>query len=92
MKDQQKNQVTKIFFRDKPFMLLQIIYYNNGKVYSAMISKKIDCSYAYIVKLLKIMNRLGITYFEGSRHKKMVCLSNKGKRLFKYLEEASAVK
>ena len=82
-----KKQARKLFLHDKPFLLLQMIYSNDGRVYSAMISKKIDCSYAYIVKLIKVMNKLGITSFEETKHKKMIRLTAKGKKIFKALSE-----
>ena len=49
-----KNQVMKLFLHDKPFLILRAIYYNDGHAYSASISKKVDCSYAYIVKLITV--------------------------------------
>lgn len=93
MKEQiGNNSLIKLFLHEKPFMLMRIIYYNNGRVYSALISKKIDCSYAYIVKLIKVMTRLGLTYFTGTQHKKTICLTAKGKKLFKLLEEAMSIR
>ncbi len=82
-----KKSTKKLFLHDKPFMILQTINNNDGRIYSAMISKKIDCSYAYIVKLIKIMNALGITTSEGTNHKKLIKLTVKGKRTFKHLSE-----
>ncbi len=82
-----KKWTRKLFLHEKPFMLLQAISSNEGRVYSAMMSKKIDCSYAYIVKLIKVMNRLGITSFDGSKHKKMIRLTPKGKKIYKLLSE-----
>lgn len=82
-----KRSVRRLLLHDKPFMLLQIIYNNDGRIYSAMISKKIDCSYAYIVKLIKVMNKLGLTTFEETKHKKIIKLTQKGKRVYRALSE-----
>jgi predicted transcriptional regulator len=82
-----KKSVRKLFLHEKPFLLLQTISSNEGRIYSAMIAKKIDCSYAYIVKLIKSMNRLGLTAFENTKHKKIIRLTQKGKRIFKLLSE-----
>ncbi|MCL4400696.1 hypothetical protein M1316_01835 [Candidatus Parvarchaeota archaeon] len=54
-----KKTTRRLLLHEKPFMLLQTIANNDGRIYSARISKKIDCSYAYIVKLIKVMNKLG---------------------------------
>ncbi|MCL4399457.1 MarR family winged helix-turn-helix transcriptional regulator [Candidatus Parvarchaeota archaeon] len=80
-----KNPVKKMFFHKKPFLLLSIINDNDGKMYPASISKKIDCSYAYIVKLLKMMNNIGLISYEGTNHKRIIRLTLKGKKVFKAL-------
>ncbi len=82
-----KKTIRNLLLHDKPFMLLQTISNNDGRIYSAMMSKKIDCSYAYIVKLIKVMNKLGLTTFEETKHKKMIRLTPKGKKIFKLLSE-----
>lgn len=82
-----KKSTRKLLLHEKPFLLLQTISNNEGHIYSAMISKKIDCSYAYIVKLIKVMNKLGLTSFDGTKHKKMIRLTPKGKKVFKSLSE-----
>lgn len=85
--DDSKNSVSKLFLHDKPFLLLKVINDSRSPVYAASISKKIDCSYAYIVRLIKIMNNMGITYFEGNNHKKIINLTSKGKKIFKLMSE-----
>jgi predicted transcriptional regulator len=86
-KDDSKDSVNKLFLHDKPFLLLKVINDSRSPVYAASISKKIDCSYAYIVRLIKIMNKMDITYFEGNNHKKIINLTPKGKKIFKLLSE-----
>ena len=86
MADQDfKNPVKRLFFHKKPFILLSAINDNDGRIYPAAISKKIDCSYAYIVKLIKIMNSMGLISYEGTNHKKIIRLTSKGKKVFKAL-------
>lgn len=82
-----KKSTRRLFLHEKPFLLLQTIFDNDGRIYSAMVSKKIDCSYAYIVKLIKVMNKLSLTTFEGTKHKKMIRLTPKGKKIFRLLSE-----
>jgi predicted transcriptional regulator len=82
-----KKSIRKLLLHDKPFMLLQTIAASDGHTYSALMSKKIDCSYAYIVKLIKVMNRLGLTEFEETKHKKMIRLTSKGKKILRLLSE-----
>lgn len=68
-------------------MLLKVINDSRSPVYAASISKKIDCSYSYIVRLIKVMNKVGITYFEGNNHKKIIGLTPKGKKIFRLLSD-----
>ncbi len=79
--------VKKLFLHDKPFMLLQAINDSNGHVYAAMVSKKIDCSYAYIVKLIRLMSKMSLLMVDENNHKKTVIITPKGKKLLKTLSE-----
>ncbi len=85
--DDSKMSINKLFLHDKPFLILKAINDSKSQMYAAIISKKIDCSYAYIVKLIKLMNKMGLTYFEGNNHKKLINLTPKGKKIFKLLSE-----
>jgi DNA-binding MarR family transcriptional regulator len=85
--DDLKNSVAKLFLHDKPFLLLKAINESRQPAYATMISKKIDCSYAYIVRLIKVMKKMDLVYFEGNNHKKIINLTQKGKKMFKLLSE-----
>jgi predicted transcriptional regulator len=85
--DDSKKSINKLFLHDKPFMLLKVINDSSSPVYAASISKKIDCSYAYIVRLIKVMHNKGIVEFEGNSHKKIINLTPKGKKILKLLSE-----
>jgi predicted transcriptional regulator len=85
--DDSKKSINKLFLHDKPFLLLKVINDSRQPVYAAMISKKIDCSYAYIIRLIKVMNKMGLIYFDGSNHKKIINLTQKGKKILKFLSE-----
>ncbi len=81
--------ISKLFLHEKPFLLLKVINDSKSPVYAAGISKKIDCSYAYIVRLLKMMNKLGLTSIEETNHKKIISLTQKGKKIFNLLSEVN---
>ncbi|MCW1294169.1 MAG: hypothetical protein OH316_00270 [Candidatus Parvarchaeota archaeon] len=89
---EDKGQVQRLFLHSKPFLILKMIYFNDNHVYAAIISRKIDCSYSYIVKLLNKMSKLDIVKVSNDRHKKIIKLTDKGKKLFKLLMAASAIK
>ncbi|EEZ93264.1 MAG: hypothetical protein BJBARM4_0198 [Candidatus Parvarchaeum acidiphilum ARMAN-4] len=82
-----KKSINKLFLRDKPFLLLRTINESTQPVYATLLSKKIDCSYAYIVKLIKIMNKMDLIDFEVRDRKKIINLTQKGKKIFKILYE-----
>ncbi len=79
--------IRRLFLHEKPFMLLKIIASNDGSAYSAMVAKRIDCSYTYIIKLIKKMTELGIITAEGNSHKKLLKLTYSGKRIYKLISD-----
>ncbi len=83
---EKNDAIKKLFLHDKPFILLKFLYYNNGIVHSAAISKKIDCSYAYITRLISRMEELGIIETDKLKHKKLIRLTQKGIKIFKALD------
>ncbi|MGC8516496.1 MAG: hypothetical protein ACP5MT_01195 [Candidatus Acidifodinimicrobium sp.] len=88
----ERGQIQKLFLHNKPFLILKMIYYNDNHTYAAIISRKIDCSYSYIVKLLNKMSKLDIVKVSNDKHKRIVKLTDKGKKLFKLLLEVSTIK
>lgn len=80
-------KITKLLFHEKPFLLLKTLYYDHGNSYAALISKKVDCSYSYTVKLLNKMNKLGLVKIENTKHKKIVKLTDRGREIFKLMLE-----
>ncbi len=80
-----QSKITKLLFHEKPFLLLKTLYYDHGNSYAASISKKVDCSYSYTVKLLNKMNKFGLVKIENTKHKKIVKLTDKGKQIFKLM-------
>ncbi|MCL5016811.1 MAG: hypothetical protein M1441_01560 [Candidatus Parvarchaeota archaeon] len=84
---ESSKSLRKLFLHDKPFILLQVINENDGRIYPAMISKKIDCSYAYVVKLVTLMDKMGLLSSDGNPHKKLLSLTQKGKKIFKLLSD-----
>jgi predicted transcriptional regulator len=79
--------IRRLFLHEKPFILLKMIASNDGNMYSAMAAKRIDCSYAYIIKLIKKMIELGIITSNGTSHKKLLKLTTNGKRIYKLVSE-----
>ncbi len=79
--------IQKLFLHEKPFILLKMIASNDGSMYSAMAAKKIDCSYAYIIKLIKKMTALNIITANSTSHKKLLKLTSNGKRIYKLVSE-----
>ncbi|MBE5729586.1 winged helix-turn-helix transcriptional regulator [Candidatus Parvarchaeota archaeon] len=88
----ERGQIQKLLLHSKPFLILKMIYYNDNHTYAAVISRKIDCSYSYIVKLLNKMSKLDIVKVSSDKHRKIIKLTDKGKKLFKLLMTISTMK
>jgi len=81
------SDVAKLLFHDKPYLLLKTLYYDHSNSYAAMIAKRADCSYSYITKLIAKMERYGLVKTEDTKHKRMIHLTDKGKKIFELMRQ-----
>jgi len=74
---------TDLFLRNKPALALVQIsdVIERGNKYSSKIAKEIDTTYAHIVKIMKEFEKLGLITAEKEGRKKIINLTDKGKKL-----------
>ena len=48
-------QIFRIFFREKPAMMLVELKNAKSEVYASALAKNIDCTYSHVVKILQEM-------------------------------------
>lgn len=82
----EDSKISKFVFKRKPYLVLKALSLQDN-VYAAQIAKKINCSYAYIVRLLQQMEKLGLIYVEKNKNARIIKLTKKGKALCQYVNE-----
>ena len=74
------NESRKFFLKEKPVKALMVISEAENETYCSEISEKIDSTYAHTVKLIGRMEDLDLLRTRKSGRKKLVSLSNEGKK------------
>jgi len=80
-----KTELENLFLRKKPTRLLLSLS-GEKKKYVSILAKETDCTYSHVVKLLNILNKLGIATFEKEGRVKYVKLTPKGQEIAKSFE------
>jgi len=70
--------IFKVFFREKPAMMLVELKNAKSEVYASSLAKHIDCTYSHVVKILQQMQREGLVSFEKQGRLKLLTLTKKG--------------
>ena len=68
-----------LFLREKPAkILLGLKLSKSGTVYTSILSKEADCTYSHTIKILNMLNSMGLVNFEKTGRIKKVTLSDEG--------------
>ncbi len=67
-----------MFLREKPAKILISLKTAKQPVYATILSKEADCTYSHTVKILNVLNSMGIINFEKKGRIKTVELTNDG--------------
>ena len=81
-----KADMVSLFFQEKPFRALLTIKSENQPVYPAIISKKIDSTYAHTLNVIDNLNELKLVSFEEIGRLKLVKLTEFGLEMANLLE------
>lgn len=73
-----QNHIFQAIFREKPALMLLTLLNSENQVYASTISKKIDCTYSHIVKILKEFEKEGLITFNKKGRLKIINLTKKG--------------
>jgi predicted transcriptional regulator len=76
-----KMELEELFLRKKPVRLLLNIKIGNNPKYVSILAKETDCTYSHTVKLLEVLESLGIVDFEKQGRIKYVRLTAEGLEL-----------
>ena len=68
----------ELFLRDKPARILLGLKTAKESVYATILSKEADCTYSHTIKILNILEKLGIIKTEKKGRIKKVMLTDDG--------------
>jgi len=75
-----------LFFRRKPAMMLIALKRMNKAKYGSVLAKEVDCTYSHAVKILQILEDLGLVVFEKKGRIKIIKLTKKGIQIAENIE------
>lgn len=84
----RNKKIFGVIFREKPALLLLQLLKEENEIYASTVSKKIDCTYSHVVKLLKEMHKAGLINFQKRGRLKILTLSKKGEDFTKLIDSA----
>lgn len=82
-----ENGITSLFFKEKSVGIL-IAIRQNRESYALQISRDVDVTYSYTVKVLEQMNQYDLVEFEKRSRKKIVTLTEDGEKIAEHLHNA----
>ena len=76
----------ELFFRRKPAMMLVALRRVTKARYGSMLAKEVDCTYSHAVKILQILEKIGLVVFEKRGRIKIIKLTKKGQEVATHIE------
>lgn len=76
----------ELFFRRKPAMMLVALKRVTKARYGSMLAKEVDCTYSHAVKILQVLEQIGLVVFEKKGRIKIIKLTKKGNEVASHIE------
>ncbi len=80
-----------LFFRRKPAMMLLALKRMNKAKYGSVLAKEVDCTYSHAVKILQILEEMGLVGFEKKGRIKIIKLTKRGIQIAENIEAIKEV-
>ncbi len=81
-----KQTLFNILFREKPALMLTALKNTKSEIYASTLSKKVDCTYSHVVKLLQQLEKEGVVNFDKQGRLKLLTLTKKGSEIADYID------
>ena len=75
-----------LFFRRKPAMMLLALKRVSKAKYGSVLAKEVDCTYSHAVKILQILEEIGLVVFEKKGRIKIIKLTKRGIEIAEHIE------
>ncbi len=76
----------ELFFRRKPAMMLIALRRVTKARYGSILAKEVDCTYSHAVKILQVLEKIGLVVFEKRGRIKIIKLTKKGQEVAAHIE------
>ncbi|MBD3361410.1 winged helix DNA-binding protein [Candidatus Woesearchaeota archaeon] len=83
----KNKEIFKVFFREKPSMMLVELRNAKSEVYASSLAKQIDCTYSHVVKILQEMEKEGLINFDKQGRLKLLTLTKKGQEIASRIDD-----
>ena len=80
-----------LFFRRKPAMMLLALKRVNKAKYGSVLAKEVDCTYSHAVKILQILEELGLVVFEKKGRIKIIRLTKRGLEISEHIDSIKRI-
>lgn len=80
-----------LFFRRKPALMLIALKKVSRAKYGSVLAKEVDCTYSHAVKILQILEELGLVVFEKKGRIKIIKLTKKGTQVADNIESIKQI-
>jgi len=80
-----------LFFRRKPALMLIALKKVSKAKYGSILAKEVDCTYSHAVKILQILEEMGLVVFEKKGRIKIIQLTKKGREVADRIEEIKRI-
>ena len=86
-----QNEKFELFFRRKPAMMLIALKRVTKARYGSMLAKEVDCTYSHAVKILQVLEQIGLVVFEKKGRIKIIKLTKKGSDVASHIESIKEI-
>ena len=83
----KNKEIFKVFFREKPSMMLVELKNAKSEVYASSLAKTVDCTYSHVVKILQQMEQEGLVNFDKQGRLKLLTLTKKGSEVANRIDD-----
>ena len=87
----KNKEIFKVFFREKPAMMLVHLRNAKAEVYASSLAKQIDCTYSHVVKILQEMQKEGLINFDKQGRLKLLTLTRKGQDVASKIDDVRSL-
>lgn len=76
-----------LFFRRKPALMMLALKNSSKTKYGSVLAKEVDCTYSHAVKILQILEKLGLVTFDKKGRIKLIKMTKKGEEVADNIEK-----